>query len=325
MYDIKRKILPIDFIDELNSLQKLGFIFRGHLSAKWRLQPHAFRKESKIAIAKKYPVPQEVINQWKKGNVLDVMKSWSHGELSNPAMISRALDFVVYLLQYNSYLHQYYSKLPKDLRSYDDEELISRLSKRNLTCEQTFIDFVNFLYPFLLYRVTPEGKVIMKPNPPGEITGFDETWPQHYSFPSAALDWTLSVPIALHFAIREIQNLSSVNIEIAICCYKQINNNHNFVQIIEKSKLKKNQRAERQHGLFTYFTDPCTFYMAHGDFPSVETYCQDELKSSISLIKRTIEINKSNIEFFRSYIKSNNIDDDYLLLDPKYNLNMRSA
>nr|WP_244941051.1 FRG domain-containing protein [Legionella sainthelensi] len=105
------------------------------------------------------------------------------------------------------------------------------------------------------------------------MTGYDETWPQHYSFPSAALDWTMSPAIALHFATRNLKLTAEYKQSfLSICCYKQIIEKDSPVKIIERHSLKSNERAIRQEGLFTYSTESCTFYMNNDTWPPIEAY-----------------------------------------------------
>lgn len=195
--DNKTVYCPQELLGELHELKESGFVFRGHSSSTYKLIPNAFRGDSQKKISKEYPVSQKEINAWKNGPVLKVMNEWSHNQLPSLFIRTRIFNYVIYLLQYNYYLRKYYSNLDNSFRSESDNELINRLGIRNLACEQTFIDFVNYLYPLILTRTSLEGEILVKPNPPKEITGFDETFPQHYSFTSAALDLTLSFSIAM--------------------------------------------------------------------------------------------------------------------------------
>lgn len=310
---------PEQLLDELETLQKNGFILRGHSSSKYFLQPQAFREQDKHKIVDKYPVSKAITTQWKQGGVLEKMRQWSIGQLPHPIITARILNYALYLLQYNYYLTQYYIQLPPLYSSTYDQEQSNRLKGKHLAKEQTFINFIEYLYPKLLTRISPAGEILSKSIPPQEITGYDETWPQHYSFPSAALDWTLSVPIALHFAIRKLNEPPSSGTKmLSICCYKQIATKNSPVKIIEKDELKTNERAVKQEGMFTYFMDPCSYYLNNGVFPSVEAYSHGN--PYFTVIKRNIEINKKNLEFFKKYTKLHRIDDEFLLLDYKYDL-----
>ncbi|CEG56959.1 FRG domain-containing protein [Legionella fallonii] len=310
---------PMKLIEELESLKTQEFLLRGHSSSTYFLQPQAFREQDIKKIANQFPISNELTRHWKQGEVLNKIKPWSSGVLPNPIITDRILSYVLYLLQYNYYLTRYYQGLNPIYSSNLDQEIATRLPSKNLATEQAFIELAEYFYLKILTRISLGGTIVAKAIPPQEITGYDETWPQHYSFPSAALDWTLSIPVALHFAIRSFEAPpSSGTSQLSICCFKQIDAKNSPVQVIEKSELKTNPRALRQEGLFTYFSEPCSFYIEHGTFPKIESYSLDQ--RHFIVLKRNIEINKQNIEVLRNYTRLHKINDNFLLLEDHYDL-----
>ena len=116
-----------------------------------------------------------------------------------------------------------------------------------------------------------------------KLTGYDETWPQHYGFPSAAIDWSKDLHVALYFANHKDidSDLTEMPDEtpshFAIFCYKEINDQNSPIKAMEPDNWIENRNAQAQQGLFTYFTEPFLFFLREGRLPCIEDYRKNNM------------------------------------------------
>jgi len=147
-----------------------------------------------------------------------------------------------------------------------------------------------------------------------QLTGYDETWPQHYGFPTAALDWSRDPFIALYLANREyIDSDLSAKTEqsevrailpykeiptcrFVILGYKEIDGQNSPVEIKEPDSWIENRNAQAQKGLFTYFTEPISFFLREERFPCIEDYSSTDRFMLTKLILDPTGKDRTNIK-----------------------------
>lgn len=81
-----------ELISKLSELQKRGFVFRGHSSGKYRLEPSAFRKDILKKLAKIFPA-NDISKNWRNSNEINsIINLWTKGR--RPKNLSNIFDYI---------------------------------------------------------------------------------------------------------------------------------------------------------------------------------------------------------------------------------------
>lgn len=321
-------------IEELESLYKEGeHIFRGQPDARYRLIPNAFRESSLKKASTGYLAPDKIESWFSNKSISDFVNVWTKGYKSEKLdeTVRRLLKFNLIIMQYNHMLFEYYQANSHYVND-TDRLIIDRFNAEHWLQEQTFVGLFRSSFPKLMTRISADGSVLQRSKFPKEITGVDETFPQHYDFPSAALDWSYDPFVAMHFAIpkddehfnsdKKLYTASKIRAKyVSIYAYKQLSNIENPPILIKnKCALKENLRANRQKGTFTYFNELGLFYLRNGMLPSIEHYNTDSYsgyeQKFFELTKFNICNNEANVSFLRHLLKKRGINKSFLL--PEY-------
>jgi len=140
------------------------------------------------------------------------------------------------------------------------------------------------------------------------LAGRDETLPQHYDVPTAALDVTKNPYIALFFAL-DLANVPEFDSRTGLFIAKKIPNaakcfsiyvyKQNINDLLTSIKdpdesLCSNERAKNQEGQFIFSIKPCSFYLLYGRFPCIDDH--DEYMASFPQENRSFELIKYNVQ-----------------------------
>lgn len=321
---INRTLLsPNELISSLNQLQSEGFIFRGHSDGKYILQPSVYRKDSLIKLAEIYP---ERTNQKKwcsSAAIQETIKAWTNGV--RPWYLERIFKYILHLMHYNHALQDFYStkENPKD---ENDHRLLGIFPEDHWIQQSTFEGLFDFVYRLHLPIDDLSGNRIKEPYYIEETTGFDESWPQHYDFYTALLDWSRNPLVAIYFSLGSLvvetkksermlyvtSNLPSPY--LSIFAYKETVQSDSIpVKIIHGSVSKTNLRLQNQEGTFTHFTKAFEFFIHNATFPSMEGYHF----GGAELVRLNIERTTTNLKFLKAFIEDKGICESFLFPDKK--------
>lgn len=161
-----------------------------------------------------------------------------------------------------------------------------------------------------------EGKIIKLSFIMEDLTGLDETYPQHYDMPTSAIDWTIDPLIALFFAVYTDKSISNTKY-LSVSIFKEINKETSPIMISDKDSLKNNERATAQKGAFVYFRRPCSYFLETGFFPSIESY--DTINKKYNLFefeKFPLLRTKENLKYIKLLLDEHQINEEKLKLSP---------
>lgn len=317
-----------ELITKLSILQQANFIFRGHSSGKYRLEPGAFRKD----ILKKWAdihLSKTISKPWRSSNeVKDVIKWWGQGIPTQ--VISRVFDYIMHLMHYNFALNTVYLT-KKDGKDTNDQRLLAIFPEDYWLQEDTFVRFFQHLCMGLPCRWDERGNILQKPFYLEETTGLDQSLPQHYHFETALLDWSYNPLVAIYFSLglnetRKMErgfymtsHISSNPTHLSILAYQQITTENTVVKIEPGASEKNNKRLKNQEGTFTRFTNPLKFYLEQGCFPTIEglynRHSTPYLKT-FELVRYNLERTAANIQDLKEHIEYHGINEAYLFPDP---------
>ncbi|VEB35511.1 FRG domain-containing protein [Legionella cherrii] len=320
-----------ELISELSSLQQKDFIFRGHSSGLYRLEPSAFRNDILKKHADIFP-SKEISKQWRSSKeVNQVIKFWGQGIPEQ--IISRVFNYIMHLMHYNFALHTVYLS-KKDGKNINDSRLLSIFPKDYWAQEDTFVRFFQYICMGLPYRWDEHGKILQKPSYLEEVTGFDETLPQHYQFKTALIDWSYNPLVAIYFSLGSSlvetkktergfyieSSIPSNPSHLSIYAYRQVTFENAAVKIEPAMQEKNNMRLQNQEGTFTRFTNPLKFYLEYGYFPTIEElYKKNRAVSQISfeLVRYNLERTLANLKGLKMHIELHGINEFLLFPDPE--------
>lgn len=305
-------------IAQLEELTQQGFIFRGHESFRYTLTPNAFRDDTLIRMNNEFGIQDSVINEWLKHKfIMQHINQWyllGKRELipSERQVVNKLLHYCLYLMRYNHSLNLFVQKNPRKVSQTDRDTILER-TLEYWKSEDTFHHLFSSYFPRLIRLYHLNNTLMQDANPFENLASVDETLPQHYGTPTAALDWTFNYNIAIYFAVGEKEVAEKF---LKIYALKIHNSDLSPIHIMDKSILIENLRAERQEGTFSYFTKPCSFYMQHGSFPSInyfdQHYKNNLEQSTFELKEFIIERNKDNINYFKNLLTKKEITKEFL-------------
>lgn len=183
--------------------------------------------------------------------------------------------------------------------------------------EQTFLDYVDRFYMSLIPLISTNEQLVKRAYLMEDVTGLDESYPQHYGMGTSALDWTSDPLNALFFTIYSDKMPSNIKF-LSVSAYKQQNLKNSPVIFKDKDDLKDNQRAIAQKGTFSYFKNPCSFFLKCGEFPSIETYqySTDNKKFNYFEVEKiSLLRTKENIMYIEKILEDNGINKASLCLN----------
>lgn len=313
---------PNDLIFSLKKLQNEGFIFRGHSDSKYILQPSTYRKDSLIKLAEIYPARTNQHKWCSSAAVQETIHAWTNG--IRPWYLERIFKYILHLMHYNHALQEFYStkERPKD---ENDHRLLGIFPEDHWIQQSTFEGLFDFVYRLHLPIDDLSGNRIKEPYYMEEATGFDESWPQHYDFHTALLDWSRNPLVAIYFSLGSLvvetkksermlyvtSNLPSPY--LSIFAYKETAQSDSMPVKIHGSSSKNNLRLVRQEGMFTYFTRAFESFIMKGEFPSIEKCNLD----GFTLVRFNIERTPANLDFLKKYIEGYGICKLFLFPDKK--------
>ena len=304
-------------ISSLEKLQLDGFIFRGHENFKYVLQPSAFRTQSINKMKSNFEIPSQVVENWQNSQVIqNVIQSWTHrGEhYTHHPTVKNLKSFCFYLMLYNHELHRYVNNNPTKVSDKDKKWLLLR-DKDFWRSEDTFQHLFSHYLQAIINRTDLMGNLIQKAQPYEDLAGVDETLPQHYGIPTAALDWSFNFRVALYFAIAK----GCFQTKYCKIYALKLHETTSPVKLINKSALIDNIRAVRQEGVFSYFTSPCSYYLCNNEFPSID-YFNIRYKNKLDdrtfeLQEFLIECTEKNLLYLNDLLKESGINKQYLFPD----------
>ncbi len=307
-------------ISQLESLREDGFIFRGHEDFKYELIPSVFRPEKQKQMIKQFAIEEVKIAQWPRSKaIIEVIDQWAPGVRAIPEAhqtIQRLIAFCLYLMRFNFSLNIFAQNNRHRIPKKDCDSILIR-DAEYWRQEKTFYDMFSRYFPTIVKRYDLKNNLFQDATPYEDLAGTDESLPQHYGTPTAALDWSRNPNVAIHFAIGDKTTESQF---LRIYAIKMMEGFRSPpVKIMEKSSDTVNLRAERQEGTFTYFTMPCTFFLMHGIFPTIDyfdrRYNNNQEQNTFDLRYINIKRTEANIKYLEAMLAENKINEDYLFPD----------
>lgn len=304
-----------DFISTMETLNLDGYIFRGEDNFIYPLMPKAFREPKIEEMKKNFGVDQSITDRWLNKSLSKEQLAWLNGNAgcNFDLLIRRLKEFGLYIMHYNHELHLFVEKHKGYVSEKDKKHLLLR-DIEYWKSEATFDWFLTSYLPTIITRIS-QGKIIQKAQPFEDLAGVDETLPQHYGTPTAALDWSSNFKKATFFAIQDCKDNPQF---CSLYALKILNPNLSPIKTVPRNELVNNRRAVSQEGLFTYFTNPCSFFLQFGKLPSINHF--DELLkytygNPFILRKYLIERNVNNICYLRKILDEAGINADSLYLN----------
>lgn len=305
-----------DLIKDLSHLQNIKFIFRGQQNIAWPLQPTAFREDGIRAMSELYTAAAPAHSEWPKSiNCKNMAKLIRHDENAiYHADVIRLSELTIYILKYNYSLAKYVAEFPENF----DEKTLNAYKIRDhhfWAREDAFEYFFRYQLENSTTRTSLDNKILKEGRIDDEITIYEESLPQHYDVPTAALDWSYDPSVALYFATN---NASEEY--FSIFAYKEINNNlGNPIEVVHGNPGCTNPRIKAQNGLFTRFRYPCKYYFLYHKWPTIDCYMKNRSHGNFELIKYDIPL--IYINEINEILKMKNITKSSLCLDETNKIN----
>lgn len=262
------------------------------------------------------------------------MKFWTLS-VNDLIIINRIFNWYMYIFKYNYKVSKFIEESPCPEKIKQALRIEYRQPEFWIM-EDNFFFVINNVYSKFLDITDQNGAILSKGRLDEVSTGFEETFLQHYDAGTSVLDWSYDPLVAIYFALdldNEIWNkdrklflAKKIPTDyFAIYAYRQISTINSPVLIKDKSNLIDNPRANAQKGTFTYFTQPCKFYLENEKFPWIEFYDQNFIKNDIDptfdLIKYILPRNNETLNFFQTVLKDNRINKRTLFLDADQGIN----
>ncbi|ANN91268.1 FRG domain-containing protein [Legionella pneumophila serogroup 1] len=306
-------------ISTLEQLSLEGYVFRGHEDFRYQLTPSAFREHSIAQMKIDFNIHPTLLDEW--FNSKEIKKTIASWYSSNPIhsqhpAIYLLKEWCLYIMRYNHSLHLFVKNNPNNVSKQDAASFLLR-DAEYWRQETTFQQMFERYLPTIINRHSlKDGALIQQANPYEDLAAVDETLPQHYGIPTAALDWSYNFYVAIHFALGKE---SEQNSKFLALCALKILDPKSPIKMLDRNIHTENIRAERQEGTFSYFSHPCSFFLQNRALPSLNYFsqryknrleiCRFELKEF--LIERT----ESNLCYLKGLLKERGISKTYLFPD----------
>lgn len=306
-------------ISTLEQLSLEGYVFRGHEDFRYQLTPNAFREHSIAQMQIDFNIHPTILDGWfNSKEIKKTIESWysSNPIHSQHPAIHLLKEFCLYTMRYNHSLHIFVKNNPDNVSEQDAASFLVR-DAEYWKQESTFQHMFERYFATIINRYSfKDGSLIQRANPYEDLAAVDETLPQHYGIPTAALDWSYNFNIAIHFALGEKTEQQSKF--LAIYALK-IHDPQSPVKMLDRNIHIENIRAERQEGTFSYFSHPCSFYLQNGIFPSV-SYFNQRYKNQLDtcrfeLMEFLIERTERNLCYLKELLTEKGINKSYLFPD----------
>lgn len=320
------KMICTDFQELLNKLNELhedgNVLFRGLTNAEYHHQPGAFRKDEMRKYSDVYPYQRATIEQWISNAITQIQNHVSPAFASVPSYILRRIgNFLLDTLKYNFAIYESYNDkdFPQNCKDKRLTDIFMQGSDHHWAKERTFNTYFHSFFMSWIPLEDENKKIVKKSFVYEDVTGLDETYPQHYGFQTAALDWTYEPHIALFFTTYSDKTVNDTSY-LSVSVYKEIKTDDSPIIIMSQDSLKNNPRADAQKGTFLYFRKPGSFYIEKGCFPCLEDYEQNLANSDkpkfFELHKFNLSRSKKNIKCIQEFLQEKQITESSLLLDP---------
>lgn len=300
-------------IGNLEDLKNKRYIFRGQHNKNYYLQPSVFREGGIEKLSKDFPnfLQKEWCSLEKVKKLSIIMSGFLNEKSLNrfQGNIRRVFELTIFIMKYNHklalFVEEHRSMFDEKTRKYYEihpssdwttEEALRRVFGENLDAITVLIGL--------------DGELLKRGEVYKVLTSCEESLPQHYGVPTAALDWTYDPYKAIFFALWKMPE----NVEqFSIYAYKEINSSdRNPILIKQGSFGVENPRLIAQEGVFTCFYNPCYFYYSKGRWPKIED-CFFYSQNNFELIKYCIP--KYHCEYLHDLLNQKNITNKALLLD----------
>lgn len=281
------------------------------------LRPNSFRPESIRKISKEYPATEKFHKWFNKPEIKKLTCDYLSLPKGNLNLwqnhhINQIKHLTLYILQYNYYLAKYVEQCPQlfDSITLREQKLCP---KEHWTREETFMQFFEYVFRFSIGRIKLNGEVMNYSKINEDLTGFDETLPQHYGVPTACLDGTKNPYVDLFFAIQNIPTHVS---QISIIAYKEFQATSKTPFVIKHPNSQCiNPRVINQDGIFICMKYACHYYFDNGSWPCMENFVTKG-KNNYEIIKYII--NTREVEYLREILLKQGITKEFLF--PKEDL-----
>ena len=260
---------------DLGETKNKSFVFRGQPDSGFELHPKAFRLKETEEASKIFPLTSRFMECFDhdRKEAISGLVHRPFEEFTQSEWFHRICEITIFVMQYNYSIANY---IQPNQEKFDEET--RKLHKLNPMlywgAEKTFQRFFYYNLSNSVGRFSRDGTILNYTMIDDNLTGFEESRPQHYGIRTAALDFTYDPYIALFFSIQDKKYIEQYKPQnVSVYAYKQIQESGNNLIIIKHgNKQVENERIIRQKGLFISAQYPCSFYFMQKRWTSVEDY-----------------------------------------------------
>ncbi|MDP1574368.1 MAG: FRG domain-containing protein [Coxiellaceae bacterium] len=292
LLDGRKNFITLDsFFNEIDRLRQFGFIFRGQSDSDFLLQPKVFRKKDLHKIEELFGnLAKNCVNWMKSDSYKDIVKMIRYAEdaIHYPDVVI-IYKITMFKMQYNYFLSKHVERYPS---KFDDvtRKMYEMKKPEYWLKEETFLCCFRHELDSSTTLISLDDKILKNGMTCEEMAGYDESLPQHYDTPTAALDWSYDPRVALYFSIEDLTASS-----FSIYAYKEIaNNRYNPIEVMYSNPGCMNERIIKQKGLFTRFRYACSYYYSHQEWPAIDFYVKSHRKGNFELIKFDLPLSYKN-------------------------------
>ena len=202
---------PECFLKDLSQLAEEQFYLRGVENRIYCCQPKAFRPHEIIKNRQDFPIPYlEIKSKWfYHADVIRFIQDWYRVptfEIKRNRTIYILFELLSYLMVCNYLFSKYKESNPGHVFEYEYKQL-TECGSFYWADQKTFNHMVEYYFPKILTREGLDRSWRQEGYIDNIITGIDMSFPQHYSTPTALLDFTKNYLVAIYFAIESHLNI----------------------------------------------------------------------------------------------------------------------